>query len=108
MLNNCLLIRYIVVENSRNLKFCFENGTYFAFEGDELRLVNNGKRLMYLCLGYGNLSVTAENTPPGFEEPKQIEAAKILVKAASNCLVTGVVCVAFSVVLKSTMSLPTY
>ncbi|KAM7257282.1 hypothetical protein ACFE04_013023 [Oxalis oulophora] len=41
--------------------------------------------MLYLGIGFGNLTATAENISPGFEEPKQIEAAEIFVKAASNC-----------------------
>lgn len=38
-----------------------------------------------LCVGFGNLVATADNTAPGSEEPKLPEAAEIFVKAASNC-----------------------
>ncbi|KAJ7003274.1 hypothetical protein NC653_008500 [Populus alba x Populus x berolinensis] len=38
-----------------------------------------------LCVGFGNLTATAENIPPGTEETKSSEAAEMLVKAASNC-----------------------
>ncbi|KAK9274868.1 hypothetical protein L1049_022122 [Liquidambar formosana] len=38
-----------------------------------------------LGVGFGNLSATAENIPPGCEAAKLPEAAEIFVKAASNC-----------------------
>ncbi|XP_061981252.1 uncharacterized protein LOC133701374 isoform X1 [Populus nigra] len=38
-----------------------------------------------LCVGFGNLTATAENIPPGTEETKSSEATEMLVKAASNC-----------------------
>lgn len=38
-----------------------------------------------LSVGFGNLSATAKNQPPGVEEPKSPEGAEILVKAATNC-----------------------
>uniref|UniRef100_A0A5B7AJY8 Putative inter alpha-trypsin inhibitor, heavy chain 4 n=1 Tax=Davidia involucrata TaxID=16924 RepID=A0A5B7AJY8_DAVIN len=40
--------------------------------------------LRSLGVGFGNLTATAENIPPGFEEPKLPDAAEIFVKAASN------------------------
>lgn len=36
-------------------------------------------------LGFGNLTATAENTPPGCDEPKLPEPAEMFVRAASNC-----------------------
>lgn len=37
-------------------------------------------------LGFGNLTATAENTPPGSDdEPKLPEPAEMFVRAASNC-----------------------
>ncbi|KAF7142694.1 hypothetical protein RHSIM_Rhsim05G0005400 [Rhododendron simsii] len=41
--------------------------------------------LRSLGLGFGNLTATAENLSPGYEEEKLPEAAEIFVKAASNC-----------------------
>ncbi|XP_011036459.1 PREDICTED: inter-alpha-trypsin inhibitor heavy chain H3-like isoform X2 [Populus euphratica] len=41
--------------------------------------------LRNLCVGFGNLTATAENIPPGTEETKSSEATGMLVKAASNC-----------------------
>ncbi|XP_030448474.1 uncharacterized protein LOC115671142 [Syzygium oleosum] len=41
--------------------------------------------LRNLCIGFGNLTATVENVPPGAEQAKLPEAAEILVKAASNC-----------------------
>ncbi|KAL4613812.1 hypothetical protein ACB092_07G007900 [Castanea dentata] len=38
-----------------------------------------------LCIGFGNLTATADNKPPGSEEPKLPEAAEIFIKATSNC-----------------------
>ncbi|XVF27083.1 hypothetical protein REPUB_Repub14bG0076000 [Reevesia pubescens] len=38
-----------------------------------------------LGVGFGNLTATAKNIPPGTEEPKSPEGAEILVNAASNC-----------------------
>ncbi|KAK9989883.1 hypothetical protein SO802_030122 [Lithocarpus litseifolius] len=38
-----------------------------------------------LCIGFGNLIATADNIPPGSEEPKLPEAAEIFIKATSNC-----------------------
>ncbi|XP_062091177.1 uncharacterized protein LOC133797319 [Humulus lupulus] len=38
-----------------------------------------------LCIGFGNLTATAENVPPGCEEAKLPEVAEMFVKAASNC-----------------------
>ncbi|XVE88610.1 hypothetical protein DITRI_Ditri19aG0083100 [Diplodiscus trichospermus] len=38
-----------------------------------------------LGAGFGNLTATAKNIPPGTEEPKSPEGAEILFKAASNC-----------------------
>ncbi|KAL9350572.1 hypothetical protein Peur_057827 [Populus x canadensis] len=38
-----------------------------------------------LCVGFGNLTATAENIPPGTEETKSSEATEMLLKAASNC-----------------------
>ncbi|KAF5743034.1 hypothetical protein HS088_TW09G01096 [Tripterygium wilfordii] len=49
---------------------------------------NKGQRailLRSLSIGFGNLTATVENVPPGFEEPRLPEAAEIFVKAASNC-----------------------
>ncbi|GLT70585.1 hypothetical protein SLA2020_426560 [Shorea laevis] len=43
------------------------------------------KMLRSLGIGFGNLTATVENIPPGREEPKMAEAAEILVNAASNC-----------------------
>ncbi|KAK2982220.1 hypothetical protein RJ640_009152 [Escallonia rubra] len=40
--------------------------------------------LQNLEVGFGNLIATAENTPPGSNEPKLPEAAEIFVRAASN------------------------
>ncbi|XP_022721622.1 uncharacterized protein LOC111279023 [Durio zibethinus] len=48
----------------------------------------NSQKIVFLgCLGvgFGNLTATAKNIPPGAEEPKAPEGAEILVKAASNC-----------------------
>ncbi|KAF3439706.1 hypothetical protein FNV43_RR17984 [Rhamnella rubrinervis] len=36
-------------------------------------------------VGFGNLKATAENIPPGSEEPKLPEAAEMFVRAASSC-----------------------
>lgn len=41
--------------------------------------------LQSLCVGFGNLTATADNIPPGCEEPRLPEAAEIFVRAASNC-----------------------
>ena len=41
--------------------------------------------LRSLGTGFGNLTATVENTPPGSEGEKLPEAAEIFVKAASNC-----------------------
>ncbi|XP_024032681.1 uncharacterized protein LOC112095235, partial [Morus notabilis] len=41
--------------------------------------------LQSLCVGFGNLTATADNIPPGCEEPRLAEAAEIFMKAASNC-----------------------
>lgn len=41
--------------------------------------------LQNLGIGFGNLTATADNIPPGFKEPKLPEAAEIFVRAASNC-----------------------
>lgn len=41
--------------------------------------------LQNLGVGFGNLTATADNIPPGVEEPKLPEAAEIIMKAASNC-----------------------
>uniref|UniRef100_A0A2N9I5N7 VWFA domain-containing protein n=1 Tax=Fagus sylvatica TaxID=28930 RepID=A0A2N9I5N7_FAGSY len=38
-----------------------------------------------LCIGFGDLNATAENTPPGSEKSKLPEAADIFVQATSNC-----------------------
>ncbi|CAK7356494.1 unnamed protein product [Dovyalis caffra] len=38
-----------------------------------------------LCVGFGNLTATAENIPPGTEETKSSDATEMLVRAASNC-----------------------
>ncbi|KAL3535507.1 hypothetical protein ACH5RR_003968 [Cinchona calisaya] len=38
-----------------------------------------------LGVGFGNLTATADNTPPGSGETKPPEAAEIFIKAASNC-----------------------
>ncbi|KAL5835626.1 hypothetical protein ACOSQ4_015123 [Xanthoceras sorbifolium] len=38
-----------------------------------------------LHIGFGDLTATAENIPPGYEGPKLPEAAEIFVKAASTC-----------------------
>ncbi|XP_010047465.2 uncharacterized protein LOC104436401 [Eucalyptus grandis] len=46
--------------------------------------------LRSLCIGFGNLTATIENIPPGAEQVKLPEAAEILVKAASNCC--GTIC----------------
>ncbi|XVF25240.1 hypothetical protein REPUB_Repub13aG0196200 [Reevesia pubescens] len=48
----------------------------------------NSQKIVFLgCLGigFGNLTATAKNIPPGTEEPKSPEGAEILVKAVSNC-----------------------
>ncbi|KAJ9190418.1 hypothetical protein P3X46_001624 [Hevea brasiliensis] len=41
--------------------------------------------LRNLGVGFGNLSATAANIPPGTEQIKSPEATELLVKAASNC-----------------------
>ncbi|KAJ4834720.1 hypothetical protein Tsubulata_007676 [Turnera subulata] len=41
--------------------------------------------LQNLGVGFGNLTATADNIPPGVEQPKLPEAAEIIIKAASNC-----------------------
>ncbi|KAJ7956002.1 inter-alpha-trypsin inhibitor heavy chain-related [Quillaja saponaria] len=41
--------------------------------------------LQSLCIGFGDLTATADNIIPGSEEIKLPEAAEIFVKAASNC-----------------------
>ncbi|XVF74300.1 hypothetical protein PTKIN_Ptkin13bG0099100 [Pterospermum kingtungense] len=49
---------------------------------------SNGQKMVFvgsLGIGFGNLTATAKNIPPGTEEPKAPEGAEILVKAASNC-----------------------
>ncbi|KAK7281314.1 hypothetical protein RIF29_09182 [Crotalaria pallida] len=38
-----------------------------------------------LGIGFGNLTATAENTPPGREETREPDGAEMFVKAASNC-----------------------
>lgn len=38
-----------------------------------------------LGLGFGNLTATAKNIPPGAEEAKPSDPADLLLKAASNC-----------------------
>ncbi|XP_027177425.1 inter-alpha-trypsin inhibitor heavy chain H3 isoform X2 [Coffea eugenioides] len=38
-----------------------------------------------LGVGFGNLTATADNIPPGSDETKPPEAAELIVKAASNC-----------------------
>lgn len=47
-----------------------------------------GQRMILLPnlgIGFGDLTATAENTPPGSEEPRLPDGAEIFVKAASNC-----------------------
>lgn len=44
--------------------------------------------LQNLGIGFGDLTATAENFPPGSEIPKLPEVAEIFVKAASNCCST--------------------
>ncbi|KAK8629211.1 hypothetical protein V6N13_078063 [Hibiscus sabdariffa] len=48
---------------------------------------NIQKIILLGCLGvgFGNLTATAKNIPPGTEEPNSPEGAEILVKAAANC-----------------------
>ncbi|PON66009.1 von Willebrand factor, type A [Parasponia andersonii] len=41
--------------------------------------------LQSMCVGFGNLTATGDNIPPGCEEPKLPEAAEMIVKAASSC-----------------------
>ncbi|KAI3716379.1 hypothetical protein L6452_23672 [Arctium lappa] len=41
--------------------------------------------LRHVCVGFGNLKATATNLPPGIEEVKLNDAAKIVMKAASSC-----------------------
>ncbi|CAL1404596.1 unnamed protein product [Linum trigynum] len=38
-----------------------------------------------LGIGFGSLTATMENIPPGTEEPRLPEAAEMMIKAASNC-----------------------
>ncbi|KAF2287114.1 hypothetical protein GH714_038273 [Hevea brasiliensis] len=55
---------------------------------DSLKVDSQGCRrilLPNLCVGFGNLTATAENIPPGAEETKLPEAAEIIIRAASNC-----------------------
>ncbi|KAG7988569.1 hypothetical protein I3843_03G193500 [Carya illinoinensis] len=49
------------------------------FNGQQMIILRN------LGIGFGNLTATADNIPPGSEEPKLPEAAEIFVRAASNC-----------------------
>ncbi|KAL5572333.1 hypothetical protein UlMin_021930 [Ulmus minor] len=41
--------------------------------------------LQSFCVGFGDLTATADNLPPGYVEPKLPEAAELFVKAASDC-----------------------
>ncbi|XP_041005433.1 uncharacterized protein LOC121250378 isoform X1 [Juglans microcarpa x Juglans regia] len=50
------------------------------FKGSQQMII-----LRNLGIGFGNLTATADNIPPGSEEPKLPEAAEIFVRAASNC-----------------------
>ncbi|GAA0156541.1 hypothetical protein LIER_14018 [Lithospermum erythrorhizon] len=47
--------------------------------------LQNTTLLQHFGIGFGNISATVDNVPPGIEEPKALETADILVKAASNC-----------------------
>ncbi|KAH9804692.1 VWFA domain-containing protein [Citrus sinensis] len=47
-----------------------------------------GTKKVNLGIGFGDLTATAENFPPGSEIPKLPEVAEIFVKAASNCCST--------------------
>ncbi|KAJ1437118.1 von Willebrand factor, type A [Sesbania bispinosa] len=44
--------------------------------------------LPHLGIGFGNLTATAENTPPGSEETRAPDGAEIFVRAATNCCST--------------------
>ncbi|MBA0731888.1 hypothetical protein Gogos_016010 [Gossypium gossypioides] len=41
--------------------------------------------LQSLSVGFGDLTATAENIRPGFEQPKLPDAAEVFLKATSNC-----------------------
>ncbi|XP_024979152.1 uncharacterized protein LOC112516375 [Cynara cardunculus var. scolymus] len=41
--------------------------------------------LRSVCVGFGNLKATATNLPPGIEDVKLNDAAKMVMKAASSC-----------------------
>ncbi|TKY72884.1 Inter-alpha-trypsin inhibitor heavy chain H1 [Spatholobus suberectus] len=79
-----------ILENDHRKKVKESNGKKEVSKKSHPQSGGNvqGQRIIllpHLGIGFGNLTATVENIPPGSEETKVADGAEIFVKAATNC-----------------------
>ncbi|XP_059633265.1 uncharacterized protein LOC132276034 isoform X2 [Cornus florida] len=79
----------ILLETQRGKKATESTGVQqVSSKSDSQKTDSTSQKISTLAtfqVGFGNLKATAENIPPGFEEPKSPDRGEILAMAASNC-----------------------